>query len=487
MAAGLRPDTFVDPPVGDLPGTWRSPRGWREPLAQAGALVAVTAGLGLVAAIQPVLVLATIAGLLLIAWLLARPVRGAYLFALLVPIVVGVSRGAVVPVLRPNEALILLALGVAVLYTTWGPADGAVQRGPLLAVDRAFALLFVCGSVLPLAVLLFRSDFPTAEDTFQLLSLLKLYLGYRLVLALVHTEQQMLTVARLMLIASVVVATVGLLQVARVADVHELLARYYSAVQVRDSLELRRATSTLGVWQALGVYLAVHAALALALLRTAAGRGRWRPFLLVALGCNVIGSLATMTVTAALALPIALGLTAVFTRQVRRTLAVGVPLLLVGLILLWPAIEERWAYQFYQYGITLTMPLSWEGRLTNLTQVFWPLVRENLLFGVAPSVDPNLPWLYAENQVMYLLYQGGLPYAAAYFVFLIVLMRTLWGCLRRLQGPALAIARSAFIAWLLVFVLGVLDTHLTMPGEAEAAWTLLALTVGAVLRAGEAP
>ena len=46
------------------------------------------------------------------------------------------------------------------------------------------------------------------------------------------------------------VAIIGLLQMARVGDMHEVLARYYSAVQVRDSLELRRATSTLGVWQA---------------------------------------------------------------------------------------------------------------------------------------------------------------------------------------------------------------------------------------------
>jgi hypothetical protein len=476
MAASLQPGGRAAPrwPTTAAGAVWR---GW---LAQAALLLGLSAGLGLAAAVQPVLVLAAIAGLLLFAWLLARPVRTAYLFALLVPIVVGVSRGAMVPVLRPNEALIVLGLGIAVLYATCGPRDGAVRFGPWTSIDRAFGLLFVGGSVWPLAVLLFRSDTPTAEDAFQLLSLLKLYLGYRLVLAVVHSAPQRLVVVRLLLVASVAVAVIGLLQIARVGDVHELLARYYSAGQVRDALEVRRATSTLGVWQALGAYLAVHAALALLLLATPAARGRWRGFLVVAAACNIVGSLATTTLTAALALCIALGAVALFTRQVQRTLLIGLAVIALSAVVLWPAIEERWTYQFYQYGTVLDMPVSWEGRLTNLTQVFWPLVRENLLFGVAPSVDPNLPWLYAENQVMYLLYQGGLPYAAAYFIFMGVVLRALWRFTRRLQGGDLAAARAGFIAWLLVFVLGVLDTHLNMPGEAETAWTLLALTVGAV-------
>ena len=45
-------------------------------------------------------------------------------------------------------------------------------------------------------------------------------------------------------------------------------------------------------------------------------------------------------------------------------------------------------------------------------------------------------------------------------------------------------ARTAFIAWLLMLVLGLFDPHLTMAGEADAAWALLALASGAAVRAG---
>ena len=103
---------------------------------------------------------------------------------------------------------------------------------------------------------------------------------------------------------------------------------------------------------------------------------------------------------------------------------------------------------------------------------------------MAPSVSQELTWQFAENQVMYLLYQGGVLYVAAYFVFIGVVLRCTWRYMQRLQGPGLAVARTAFIAWLLMLVLGLLDPHLTMAGEADAAWALLALATGAATRAG---
>ena len=111
-------------------------------------------------------------------------------------------------------------------------------------------------------------------------------------------------------------------------------------------------------------------------------------------------------------------------------------------------------------------------------------MQNDLAFGVAPSVSPDLPWQYVENQVMSLLYQGGLLYAGAYLLFMVMVLRATWGFLRRLEGPALAVARTAFIAWLLILVLGLFDPHLTMAGEADAAWALLALASGAAARAG---
>jgi hypothetical protein len=452
------------------------PGGWLTAAGLVGAAVI----LGVATAVQPVLTLVGATLLLVGAWTSVRPVRGAYLLVLAVPLVVGIGRGLAVPVLRPNELLITLLLGLVVLRGTFSPRAGEVRLGPITAIDRAFGLLFLFGSLVPLAVMLFRSDLPSIEDTFQLLSLVKYYLVYRLILATVQTEAQMLTVARLMLAASILVAVVGLLQSARLFGIHEWLATYYSAGQVREALEFRRATSTLGVWQALGAYLAIHATLAAALLTTD-GRSRWRGLLIAALVVDVLGALATATLTAVVALAVGLGLVAFLGRRVRHTSLWTVPLLIVALLVFWPAVEERWNYQFESWGASGTVPVTWEYRLHNLTHVFWPVVQDNLVFGVAPSVSPDLIWRFPENQVMYLLYQGGLLYVGAYVVFMAVVLRSTWRFQRALGGPARAIARTAFIAWLLILVLGLFDPHLTMAGEADAAWALLALSTGAAI------
>jgi hypothetical protein len=461
------------------------------------ALLAVA--LGVVAAFQPVLALAGVAGALVFAWTVARPVRGAYLMVLLVPLVVGLGRGKFVPMMRPNEALILFVLGVAILYATFGKSAGRVRLGPMTSVDRAFALLFIAGAVLPLVVQLFRSDKPTVEDTFQLLSLLKYYIGYRLLLALVLDDRQMLTAAKLMVVASVIVAGIGIMQYGRILNMQETLANLYDAGQVRQSLEVRRATSTLGVWQALADYMAVHAALCMGLLaaripgargaRAApyAIRGFWRVALAFALLCTVAGALATATLTAVLGLGIALGIMAKFGGYLRRAVLSAIPLTLVAVIAFLPAIEERMDYQMNSWGASGQMPVTWEYRISNLTNIFWPAVQDDLVFGVAPSISPELAWQFPENQQMYLLYQGGLIYVAAYFVFMWIVLSACWGFLKRLDGPALAVGRAAFIAWLLMLVLGIFDTHLTMAGEADAAWTLLALATGAAARAAGEP
>src|SRR5207247_1607327 len=149
------------------------------------------------------------------AWIMARPVRGVYLWVLVVPLVVDLQRGAFVPVLRPNEWMALGLIGLVALYWTWPRADRAVQLGPLTAIDSAFGVLAILGVIVPLAVLLYRDTLPSLDDVFELLSLPKLYISYRLFLALIPNDREMVRVARLMLVASVAVAIIGIMQVTR--------------------------------------------------------------------------------------------------------------------------------------------------------------------------------------------------------------------------------------------------------------------------------
>src|SRR5919206_398512 len=129
MALRARYPTAAYPWDDAPPERFAFPRPWRAiPGGPLGWLACglLALGLGALAALQPVLALAAVAAALVFAWTAARPVRGAYLMVLLVPMVVGLGRGKFVPVLRPNEALILFLLGVAILYGTFGKAAGRV-------------------------------------------------------------------------------------------------------------------------------------------------------------------------------------------------------------------------------------------------------------------------------------------------------------------------------------------------------------------------
>ena len=53
-----------------------------------------------------------------------RPAVGAVLLAFVTPLVAGIDRGRVIPVLRPNEALVALVAGVLVLRWVWSAPTG---------------------------------------------------------------------------------------------------------------------------------------------------------------------------------------------------------------------------------------------------------------------------------------------------------------------------------------------------------------------------
>jgi len=444
---------------------------------------------GVAAAVQPILVIAAAFGARIVAWMAAQPTRGVYLLVVVIPLGVQMKRGLLTPVLRPAEFLILLVLGVVLVRSISGSVPGTVRFGQLTAVDWAFALVFAFGSIVPLVVMLFRGHAPSADDSLKLLLPAKHYIIYRVVVAVVTDRQKMLIVINLMLATSVVVAVIGILQVLGLLGVRQMLATYYEFDPTRLALDSVRATSTPVTSQALGTYLAVHATLAAALLSRAGKHVVWRRLLIATLALDVIGALASVTLTAALAVVIGFLLLAVLRRDVQRTMRLAVPVVLLAVVIFWPLLQERWAYQFTSSYASGGVPVSWAGRISSIVDVFWPEIQKDWLFGVSPVLQPPAfsenAWRSIENQILYLMYQGGALYAAAYLIFMAVVLHTLRSMLqqRRLDGPELALTRAALIAWALMLILGLFDPHFNLAVETEAAWTLLALATGATVRA----
>ena len=79
------------------------------------------------------------------------------------PLVAGIDRGLAIPVLRPNEALLVL-VGVALLLRgAVRAASGSLSRLTLDTLDLSLLLLAFTSSVLPLVWLLVRHH-PVEQD-----------------------------------------------------------------------------------------------------------------------------------------------------------------------------------------------------------------------------------------------------------------------------------------------------------------------------------
>ncbi len=74
------------------------------------AIAAVVAG-GLASA-QPMLAAAVMVGVGLVVWVWKYPVTAALLVIGVTPLVVGIDRGRLIPLLRPNEALLFVLAGI---------------------------------------------------------------------------------------------------------------------------------------------------------------------------------------------------------------------------------------------------------------------------------------------------------------------------------------------------------------------------------------
>ena len=103
------------------------------------------------------------------------PLLGACLFLLANPLIVGIARGELGTVLRPNEVLllfILVALGLRVLLLA---LCGRYRPPPFDGMDVALLGLVATGSALPVLLQEVRNLPPSLDDTLYAVVLVKYY------------------------------------------------------------------------------------------------------------------------------------------------------------------------------------------------------------------------------------------------------------------------------------------------------------------------
>ncbi|MGH8903924.1 MAG: hypothetical protein ACRDYA_20165, partial [Egibacteraceae bacterium] len=463
------------------PAVWPSPM-WVGLAACAAAVLLAP----LVVVVPPLLLITGLAAVALIVAVYAHPPLAAYVLLATTPVVAGMDRGLVVPVLRPHEAIALLVAAGLLARGTTQLLAGRLQRPSVRALDVAIVLMAFTSSVLPLLWMVARGNSITTDDALYALTLWKFYGIYLIVRGSVRTEGQVRRCLWLSMAAAGLVAVVGILQSLQLLGVPELLARFYAIDGNVAEFREFRGGSTFNYPIAVADFLAFNLAIALGWLVRG---GRHRSLLVAAAGLFLFGIVAAGQFSGAIALLVAVVAVGLLTGHLGRLgLAVLMAVPIAGVVL-EPVIEGR----LRGFSSAEGVPPSWISRLDNLQTFFWPKLFSgfNFLLGVRPEariplVEPGQTYVWIESGHTWLLWIGGVPFFVAFFVFLWVSMRTTFR-IARARNDAIGVAAIAsFTSLAVVAVLMALDPHLTMRGSADLLFSLLALaSVAGVAEAHE--
>lgn len=437
--------------------------------AVAGGILAVAAG--------PLIALAAIGVLALIGMFAAaayRPIFATYAYLGTLPLIAGIDRGNLIPLVRPNEALlvVLLAGALAGGYVRWCRGERIPMQFHQL--DIPLGVFLLASTAWPLLSMLLRGHTPASSDLAAVLPVCKLVAIYLLVRFSVSTEAQLVRCFRLIIWPGAVVAVIAILQTLHFGPVVSML----QAVWVPDSNSTalaERGTTTLASPIATGDYIII----CLTLIICCGMRGlldrRERLGVGLVLGAGV---LATGQFSTWISAVVAAGLLLWRFTTVRRGSLRFLWLVPVAIAIGAPALIGR-LEGFGEFGV----PRSWIGRWSNLSNFYLPRFGFiNVLMGVSPDSVLQAPerWrdvIYLESGYLEFLWVGGIPLLAAFIWLSVVVLRRTRELMEQ-TGPVGAAAATLWVCWWFVLILTVLDPHLTLRGTGDLLFMLIGITAG---------
>jgi hypothetical protein len=454
-------------PAVAIPGLRLASKRW---LLGPGLLVA--AGVGAGVALDPLIALLVLALIVVVACVWRWPALAAYLLIGLTPLIAGISRGAALPLLRPNEALAVL---VGVALATRGIAQLRTGQVPRLRLDRvevSMVLLAVFSSVVPLWWMTLR-QVPITSDDLSYAFVLWKYLGlYALIRMSVRTDGQIRRCLWISVGAACIVAVLAILESLELFGVPRLLATYYAPFGY-DAYPAR-GSSTLGLPAATADLVIYNLAIVSGLWMRFP---RYRAVLAPTAALLVLGVLAAAEFSSAIGLVVAVVCIAIVTNSA-GLLKIFIPAGLSASVVLQPVLAGRLS----GFQSASGLPVSWTGRLHNLQGYFWPRLFSdwNFVLGVrtaarVPVASQGTGYVWIESGYTWLLWGGGIPLLASFVFFVVVTAKRGWDSAQRYSGAAGVAGIALFVAIIVTTVLMLFDPHLTYRGAADDMFALIAL------------
>ncbi len=430
--------------------------------------------IGLLLLVSPWLTLMVTLGVIICAIALSRPVILCYLIIVAVALTSGMERGKLIPLLIPNEAVLLFSAVITFIVLMVRKSS---QKIDTHAMRIAIIVLIIGTMFIPGISYLLRGVNLALKDSLILLGPLQYLLLFWIFANLPKSDLERRNILRLMLLCGAVVAAVGLLQAANFGPVVKLLDQWYSSSHQLHAANYGRITSLMSAWNVLGIFMMANLFMAWAFgAFRAADIGKWLIFITIGLSatCLVVsGSFAGM-IGAVLGI---FFISILFRGLNRTTIILIIGLLIVFLltiILFRTQIQIRLENQFRYGGL---MPATFIDRFRIWNEIYIPAIKQNLLWGVNLTVPDTYSWQFTESQYINLLFSFGLIGFIAFLIWdgiaLSWLIRRFRHSLNNgLTKPILAIAITLLIT---LSGAGFTNAVFTYSGTVEYLWILLAL------------
>ncbi len=444
----------------------RVPAAW----ALLAATLPAAAAAGALTTLGPVKALGALLLAAIMACIWRWPVLAAYLAIGLTPLTTGLSLGHALPLIRPNEAVDLVAGVTLALRGIVRVRSGLLPRISVNRIELGIVAMAVGNSVLPLLWMTVRRETISADDLLYALVLWKLLAIYVLVRAAVRTDSEVRRCLWLFAGVAAIVGLVAIVQSAGLAGVPAFLARDFGAAS-QSGPGGGRGSSTLGL---------PGATADLMVFGLAAVTGLWMRYrrrrLVLAAAAVVMtaGALAAGEFSGAIGLVVGVIAIAVVTRSPRLIAYLGLAGL-AGAIVAAPIVDKR----LRGFNSASGLPQSWVIRLQNLHTYFWPRLFSdwNFVLGVRPAARAAVPggFVWIESGYTWLLWAGGIPLLLSFGYFVGVTARAAWRTAHRAADARGVAGATVFVAVIVIAILMLFDPHLTYRGSADEFFFMIAL------------
>jgi hypothetical protein len=400
-----------------------------------------------------------------------RPLFGCAALILLVPLTAGLARGAVIPVLKPNEAILLIVLAGVIAHQV------TVKRvRPLGGLDLAVGG-YVIGSVVIPWMVLTLNRYPADLDTWRTVLSPALFLSVYYVFSRTpFNEDGLRIILNSAMLAGVIVSAVAAAELVGLPGVRSFVVANYAG----PVLSSFRPSSTLGHYSAVGAFGALTYILALA-IATVRQPGFSSLWLTLVMGVGLLGVIVSETWAPLAALPVATIIIVLYGRRIPRELVVTAAIGLIGLVFLWPLISARFDSQQVVTASGFALPETMQTRILYWNEFIIPALSDHIWLGtgtVIPSSVPGPLATFVDNEYLWAAFRAGVPGVALLLGMLLSIMAVAWSARSSTDAARRVLGAATLAMAAMLILLGATAQYITFAGLSQEIAMLVGVLAG---------